>query len=70
MKKTFAGKTLLFDAAFFGNKDAVKALIDHGADVNFKTQLGMTPLDSAMSAKDEATIAVLKQHGATSGKQF
>jgi len=68
-KKTFAGKTLLFDAAFFGNKDAAKALLDHGADVNFKNGVGMTPLDSAMSAKDQATIAFLKERGAVNGKQ-
>ena len=68
-KKTFAGKTLLFDAAFFGNKDAAKALLDHGADVNFKNGVGMTPLDSAMSAKDQATIAFLKERGAFNGKQ-
>ena len=67
VKKTFGGKTLLFDAAFFGNADAVKALLDHGADVNFKTQLGMTALDSAISSKSADVIALLKQHGAARG---
>ena len=67
-KKTFGGKPLLFDAAFFGNKDAAKALLDHGADINFATQLGETALDRAVSSKDQGTIEFLKQHGAVAGK--
>ena len=66
-KKTFGGKTLLFDAAFFANKDAVEALIESGADVNFKTGLGMTPMDSAVSSKATEVIAVLKEHGGAAG---
>ena len=68
-KKTFAGKTLLFDAAFFGNKDAAQALLDSGANVNYTTQLGMTALDSAVSSKSTDVIALLKQRGALAGKQ-
>jgi ankyrin repeat protein len=68
-KKTFGGKTLLFDAAFFGNKDAAKALLDHGADVNYRTQLGMTALDSAVASKSQDVIALLKQRGGMPGAQ-
>jgi ankyrin repeat protein len=66
-KKTFAGKTLLFDAAFFGNADAVKALLNHGADVTVRTASGETPLDRAISSKNPETIAMLKAHGAAPG---
>ncbi len=67
-KKTFAGKTLLFDAAFFQNKDAAQILLDEGADINFKTQLGNTATDSAISTKDQSIIDFFKQHGGRSGK--
>jgi ankyrin repeat protein len=68
-KKTFGGKTLLFDAAFFGNKDAAKTLLENGAEVNYSTQLGMTALDSAVSSNSDDVMTLLKQHGAVRGKQ-
>lgn len=68
-KKTFGGKPLLFDAAFFGNKEAAQALLDHGADINFTTQLGETALDRAVSSKSEEVITLLKQRGATTGRK-
>ena len=66
-KKTFAGITPLFTAAFFNNKEAAQILIDAGADVNFTTSLGERPLDRAQSSNADAVADLLKQHGAKIG---
>jgi len=69
VNKPFNGATLIFDAAYFGNRADVQVLINRGAEVNTKTPQGDTPLDRAEEAKATGVIALLKQHGATRGKR-
>src|SRR3974390_751061 len=53
------------EAARTGNVDAIKVLLDHGADVNAKeTQRGTTPLMWAADEGHAAAIKVLIEHGA------
>ena len=68
VNKPFNGASLIFDAAYFGNRADVQLLIDRGAEVNLKTPQGEAPLDRAEDAKATTVIALLKQHGAISSK--
>jgi uncharacterized protein len=56
------GFTPLHLAAFFGHPDAVRLLLEHGADVTPTSEngLGVTPLQSAVAGRDlEAVRAIL-----------
>ena len=59
------GKTALHHAAAGGNTEAVKLLIEGGAEVDPKDTLyGRTPLHNAAYSGNAATAAVLLAHGA------
>jgi hypothetical protein len=66
--KNNVGETLLFDASFFDDTDAVKLLIDKGVDVNAKDDFGNTALDKAKDGHHDDIIQILQGHGAVSGK--
>ena len=68
-KKGPTGETSLFNAAFFGQKDAVSLLIEQGVDVNTKNSFGETALDRAQDFHKEDIVTLLKSHGAVSGKK-
>ncbi|MBA8667986.1 ankyrin repeat domain-containing protein [Holosporaceae bacterium 'Namur'] len=46
----------LVTAAFWGYKDIVKILLDHGADTNIKDRSGWSPLTCAMGNTDTAKV--------------
>ena len=56
--------TALLLAAFYGHTDAVRVLLDGGADVNAKSKKGMTALSSAQSNGHTAVVQLLKKAGA------
>ncbi len=58
------GMTALLLAAFYGHTDAVRVLLDGGADVNAKSKKGMTALSSAQSNGHTAVVQLLKKAGA------
>ena len=68
-KKGPTGETPLFNAAFFGQKDTVSLLIEHGVDVNAKNSFGETALDRAQDFHKQDIVTLLKSHGAVSGKK-
>jgi len=47
------GKTVLFRAAVFGHADAVRALLEHGADPVRRGNDGRTALEVVLSARSE-----------------
>jgi Ankyrin repeats (3 copies) len=56
------GKTALCRAAIFGHVDAVRALLEHGADVAIRGSDGQTALDVATAARTaEKDPAIVKQ---------
>jgi ankyrin repeat protein len=48
LKDNIRGQTPLHGAAFWGWNDAVKFLVERGADLNVKDRNGMTPVDAAL----------------------
>src|SRR5579863_9983459 len=59
------GQTALMTAAKAGNVGAVKALLDHGAEVNAKESWrGQTALMWATAENHPAVVQVLVDHGA------
>jgi ankyrin repeat protein len=58
--------TALHYAAFFDGPDAVRVLVEHGADVNAfaDNDLGVHPLNSAAAAGQREVAAILLEHGA------
>jgi ankyrin repeat protein len=56
------GSTLLMHAGAFGTAEAVKALLDAGADVNARNSFEATAL--VWSAGDDAKVRLLVEHGA------
>lgn len=58
------GYTPLHRAAYTNNVDIAKILIQHGANVNAKTEFGWTPLHSAVKWSNAECAAFLLQHGA------
>jgi ankyrin repeat protein len=56
------GATLLMHAAAFGNVETVRFLIDSGADINAKNDLGATAL--LWAARDPDKARLLIEHGA------
>lgn len=61
------GFTALHLAAFFGEEDAARALLERGADVNLVARhesIHVTPLHSAASGGHAAIVELLLEHGA------
>jgi uncharacterized protein len=58
------GDTALMLAARTGKPDAMKVLLDHGADANKTNSEGQTPLMWAVAEKNAAAAKVLIDHGA------
>jgi uncharacterized protein len=62
------GESPLMAAARAGNAESVKALLEHGADVNAKEKLrGQTALMWAVSQQHPDVVRVLLEHGADPG---
>jgi ankyrin repeat protein len=55
------GTTPLMMAARYGNGQAVQLLIDEGADIQHKNQLGLTALDFATQAARPDAIKIVKE---------
>ena len=60
------GFTPLGLAAFFGNINTLKALLEQGAEVNLRSQneLNAMPLHSAVASRQTAVARILLEHGA------
>ncbi|MEJ7930141.1 ankyrin repeat domain-containing protein [Ramlibacter sp. AN1015] len=56
------GTTPLMMAAMYGTAPAVKLLLDAGADVTMRNQLGMTALDFAVQAQRRDAAELIAQH--------
>jgi ankyrin repeat protein len=52
-------------AAANSNMTILQALLEKGANANAKQASGNTALDQAIQSKNQAMIALLRQHGAT-----
>lgn len=59
-----SGKHPLFSALNWGAKDAIRCLLDHGADVNYKDKYGFTPLHAAIFWGNTEIAAMLLDAGA------
>lgn len=57
--------TALLLAAFYGQADVVKVLLDHGADPKAKDSEGKTAMAWAKVKKHDKVVAVLKEAGVT-----
>ncbi|XP_071316267.1 BRCA1-associated RING domain protein 1 isoform X2 [Trachinotus anak] len=64
MKRNHKGETLLHLAAIKGDVEAVKELLDQGADPNLKDNAGWTPLHEACNLGHMAVVEVLVLRGA------
>ncbi|XP_036966495.1 BRCA1-associated RING domain protein 1 isoform X1 [Acanthopagrus latus] len=64
MKRNHKGETLLHLAAIKGDVEAVKELLDQGADPNLKDNAGWTPLHEACNLGHLAVVEVLVSKGA------
>ncbi|MDR0579982.1 MAG: ankyrin repeat domain-containing protein [Campylobacteraceae bacterium] len=62
--KDHKGNTLLMLAAYNGNADTVKMLIDMGADVNLKNDRGQTPLAGVCFKGYTKIVKLLVENGA------
>ncbi len=59
------GWTSLHVAAAGGDVEVVRLLLKHGADVNAASNIGATPLDSAITySRSQAVADLLREHGA------
>jgi Ankyrin repeats (3 copies) len=58
------GRTALMLATLHGQINAVKLLLEHGADPNIADEHGTTPLRAAVDSNQSAIIAALKHVGA------
>ncbi|XP_068427896.1 BRCA1-associated RING domain protein 1 isoform X1 [Clinocottus analis] len=63
-KRNHKGETLLHLAAIKGDVEAVKELLDQGADPNLKDNAGWTPLHEACNLGHLAIVEVLVSRGA------
>ncbi|KAJ8352848.1 hypothetical protein SKAU_G00243240 [Synaphobranchus kaupii] len=64
LKRNHKGETPLHLAAIKGDVEAVRELLDQGADPNFKDHAGWTPLHEACNLGHEGVVEVLLQQGA------
>ncbi|XP_042350799.1 BRCA1-associated RING domain protein 1 [Plectropomus leopardus] len=64
MKRNHKGESLLHLAAIKGDVEAVKELLDQGADPNLKDNAGWTPLHEACNLGYLAVVEVLVSRGA------
>ncbi|XP_040913835.1 BRCA1-associated RING domain protein 1 isoform X2 [Toxotes jaculatrix] len=64
MKRNHKGETPLHLAAIKGDVEAVKELLDQGADPNLKDNAGWTPLHEACNLGHVAVVEVLVSRGA------
>jgi len=55
---------VLLGASFSGNVEKIKQLLDEGADVNYATSLGITPLLEACTHNRPAAVKILLERGA------
>jgi ankyrin repeat protein len=62
--KSNRGETALMFAAYKGNLEVVKALVDKGAEVNAKDYAGNTALMRASKNEYEDVVQMLKSAGA------
>jgi ankyrin repeat protein len=58
------GSATLFDAAMTGTADAVKELLDGGANPNVKDPYGWTPLMAAIQKGNVAAVRLMVERGA------
>ena len=71
-----AGETPLFVAANWGKEKAVKFLLDHCADVNARSNKGLTPLDACVAnpsvwrEKKKRVLDILLEHDAKASKEL
>ena len=64
VNKDYANWTALHEACNHGYLEIVKALIEHGADVNVRGLDGDTPLhDAAVNGHEEITIVLIQSGG-------
>jgi cytohesin len=63
-KDTGPPETLLITAVFAGDTETCELLIELGADVNAKTEFGMTALDYAKKMNHQSIVELLIQEGA------
>lgn len=63
-QRTPDGRKLLHIAAGAGNNELVRFLLDNGADINVKSQDGMTPLHYATIANKDTTVKLLIERNA------
>ncbi|XP_067114899.1 BRCA1-associated RING domain protein 1 [Osmerus mordax] len=64
MKRNFKGETPLHLAAIKGEVEAVKELLEQGADPNLKDNAGWTPLHEACNLGHQRVVEVLLREGA------
>jgi len=62
--------TPLHFAADEGHKEIAELLIAKGADVNVKTEDGLTPLDRAIKYQRTETADLLRKHGGKTGEEL
>ena len=60
-------QTPLHFAAAFGRLEAIKTLIENGAETQAKDASGLTPLQIAEKGKKKKTIELLKTYGSEKG---
>ena len=65
MRGTAWVRRRLHEAAAIGNLSVVKLLVEKGAYVNAKTDLGTTPLERAIQSGKKEVADYLRQHGAS-----
>lgn len=61
--------SLLMLAINCGNEEAIKFLVESGANVNEKTESGMTPLSLASHMSNKYVVEYLLKHGAEDNKE-